>query len=140
VIPDKENDMRASALLLVFAAWLTPASLHHTNVVEASVAVRRVAGRIVDAETGAPLPHVKATIGGVALGGESSDRGTFELRDVPSGAKELVLQHPCYLQVRVALPAEDDVEVRLGLPFDQTSRRRAGCGGLGARKDSPGMR
>jgi hypothetical protein len=44
-----------------------------------------------------------------------------------------VFKHPCYFTVQVTIPADSSVAVSIGLPFDQASLRRPGCGGLGAR-------
>lgn len=99
---------------------------------------RIVSGRILQVGTVSPIPTVQVMIRGERIGVTTGADGRFALSEVPEGAVELVLRHPCYFPVQIALPATGDAAFAIGLPFDQRSLQRAGCGGLGARNpDTP---
>jgi hypothetical protein len=102
----------------------------------ARTAPRSVNGRVVVGGTARPLGYVRAFIDGSRVGSMSNDSGVFRLRDVPAGEMQLALQHPCYLPVRVALPAEGDVAVTIGLPPNRTAAREAPCSGAGSTPDT----
>ena len=95
---------------------------------------RAVHGRVTDAETGDPLASVSVVAVGTRAGAISTASGRFVIRDVDGGESTVLLRHPCYLPVRVTIPETGDVQLSLGMPFDESSLRRAGCGGLGARR------
>ncbi len=99
---------------------------------------RAIAGRVLQVGVDTPIPGVQVRVRGERIGSSTGAQGRFALADVPAGPVELVLRHPCYFPVQVTLPATGDVSVAIGLPYDQASNRRAGCGGLDARKpDTP---
>lgn len=102
-------------------------------------AVRSIHGRVVEVGGTAAVSEVQVSVAGISVGTKTSAKGTYELRDLPAGTTQLVFRHPCYFPVQITIPADGDIAVSIGLPFDQTSLRRAGCGGAGARKpDSAG--
>ena len=99
---------------------------------------RAVSGRVLQVGADTPIPSVQVLVRGERIGSRTGAQGRFTLADVPEGPVELVLRHPCYFPVQVTLPASGDVSIAIGLPYDQASTRRAGCGGLGARSpDTP---
>jgi hypothetical protein len=114
-------------LTLLATLGLTPAA-------PSPAQARTVYGRVTDAETGAPLETVSVVAVGTRTGAISTSNGTFVIRDVIAGATTVLVRHPCYLTVQVTIGSTDDVQLSLGLPFDESSLRRAGCGGLGARR------
>jgi hypothetical protein len=95
---------------------------------------RAISGRILQVGTAAPIASVQVMIRGERIGSMTATNGRFDLPDVPDGPAELVLRHPCYFPVYIALPAAGDATIAIGLPFDESSLKRAGCGGLGARR------
>jgi protocatechuate 3,4-dioxygenase beta subunit len=81
---------------------------------------RRVTGRVVDAETGAPVAEARVQISDTAVNGvESSyssgllkltgEDGTFELAQVEERALTLVVYHDEYLEARIPLGAGVEV-------------------------------
>lgn len=94
------------------------------------VAVRSVYGRVVKGGTTIPVPSVRAAVRLDTIGSVGNDSGVFVITGVPTGEQSIVVQHPCYFPVQIAIPAEGDVELSVGLPYDAASVRRAGCGGL----------
>jgi hypothetical protein len=90
-------------------------------------------GRVIDAGTGRPVGGASVIVPRAQIGTKTSIDGAFRLNLLPSEATEVEFVHSCYLTVRVAVPAGSDGEIEIGLPFDNTSLRRPGCGGLGAR-------
>ena len=106
----------------------------HTRRAESRTASERsVYGRVTDAGTSTSLAGVQAAVRGTRLASVTRTNGTFTVRAVPVDSVQLLFQHPCYLPVYVVMPPGGDVNVTIGLPYDETSRNRAGCGGLGAR-------
>ena len=75
----------ALAVAVLFAGhWLaSPAHAQDTTARRAGRA--RLAGRVVDARTGDPLPAVTVTIVGTNLGGTTSDQGRFTIPSAPTG-------------------------------------------------------
>jgi hypothetical protein len=100
--------------------------------------VRTVYGRVVQVDARTPVEGVAAYFSGIKVGMVTGKRGQYWLDSVPVGATELTFTHPCYFAVRVSIPAGGDVSVSIGLPFDQASLKRPGCGGLGARSPDSG--
>ena len=96
--------------------------------------LRPVYGRVIDAGTGKPIESVPVIASGAQIGTVTKANGTFVLSNVPGDLTRIEFRHPCYFRVQVTIPENRDVEVEIGLPFDQSSLQRAGCGGLGARK------
>src|SRR5215204_2809600 len=95
---------------------------------------RSVSGHIIDAGTGKPVDGVAIVAMGAAIASTSSATGVFTLASVPADMQRVELRHPCYFRVQVTVPVNTDVEIEIGLPFDNASLQRPGCGGLGARK------
>ncbi len=95
---------------------------------------RTVTGRVMDAGNMTGLSSVDVVASGHQIGVQTKSTGEFRLDDVPEGATRIALRHPCYFNVQVTIPTTGDVEMEIGLPFDRASLKRAGCGGLGARK------
>ncbi len=83
------------------------------------------------------MPTVQVVVRGQRIGVATGADGRFKLPEVPEGALELVLRHPCCFPVQVSRPTTGDAAIALGLPFDEASLRRAGCGGLDARSPDP---
>ena len=110
------------------AVAFTQPSVVHTGQ------VRAVHGRVIDAGTGRPIEGVKIAVFATQLGIATNVEGKFALKDVPSGSARVDFRHPCYLPVQVTTPIAGDVDIEMGLPFDNASLQRPGCGGLGARK------
>lgn len=115
------------ALGVIITAASPRANAPHTP------ATRVISGRVLQVESVTPIATVQVMVRGERIGVFTNVYGRFTLPDVPTGTVELVLRHPCYFPVHVALPATGDAVVAIGLPFDESSLRRAGCGGLGAR-------
>ncbi len=114
--------------IVIFAAATPPrADANGTR------SARAISGRILQVGTVEPIPSVQVSIRGERIGVMTTATGRFELPEVPEGSAELVLRHPCYFPVQIALPATGDAVIAIGLPFDESSLQRAGCGGLGAR-------
>lgn len=77
-----------AGLLLVHALAFAPSvSAQETRV---------VSGVVLDAESGAPVSDALVTIRGTGLSVVTDAEGRFELRGVPVGSQELVLQHVAY--------------------------------------------
>jgi hypothetical protein len=93
-----------------------------------------VYGRIIDAGTGKTINSVPVIVAGEQIGTISKADGTFAMQGVPGEATRIEFRHPCYFPVFVAVPPDKSVEIEVGLPFDESSLRRPGCGGLGARR------
>jgi protocatechuate 3,4-dioxygenase beta subunit len=86
---------------------------------------RRVEGRVVDAETGAPVAEVRVQVGAIAPSGAEAgfsegllkltgEEGTFEFSQVEPRPLTLLVDHYEYLETRLPLGAEDEkVTVRL---------------------------
>ena len=102
--------------------------------VNPSSTTRTVSGRIVDAGTGKQLASVAVVAVGARVGSTSDASGTFAMTSVPSDVSKIDFRHPCFLPVQVTIAKDADVEIEIGLPFDQSSLQRPGCGGLGARR------
>jgi hypothetical protein len=90
-------------------------------------------GRVIDAGTGRPVEGVSIVVPSAGIGTKTGSNGVFRLNRVPSATTEIEFRHPCYFAVRVVVPVRADLEIDVGLPFDNASLQRAGCGGLGAR-------
>lgn len=104
-------------------------------------ALRRVVhGRVIDAGTGKPVERVPVMVVGDTVGTFTDVDGAFALSGVPSNRSRIEFRHSCYFPVQVAISNDADVEIEIGLPFDQASLRRSGCGGLGARARRGTMR
>ena len=95
---------------------------------------RSVSGRVIDGGTGKPVDGAKIIAIGAGIGSTSGANGVFTLASVPADVPRVEFRHPCYFAVQVTVPVNTDVEIEIGLPFDNTSLQRPGCGGLGARK------
>lgn len=54
----------------------------------------RISGRIVDAETGDPVPGVVVTVDGTRAKGVSDEDGGFQVTAVPTGSRTLRVNHP----------------------------------------------
>jgi hypothetical protein len=80
---------------------------------------------------------VKVHVLNDSIGSVSTKAGNFRIRGVPSGVQQMVFEHRCYLAVQVTIPAEGDVSVALGLPYNPASGRKPGCGDV-ARHDGHG--
>jgi hypothetical protein len=100
---------------------------------QVNVRARIGSGRVIDAGTGRPVDGVSIIIPNARIATRTGTNGTFRLNRVPADSTAFEFRHPCYFPVRVAVPPGADVEIEIGLPFDDASLRRAGCGGLGAR-------
>ena len=118
---------------LILAIGIIAAAAPTRADADAARKTRTVSGRILEVGTVAPISSVQVVLRGERIGTMTAANGRFELPEVPEGATELVLRHPCYFVVQVVLPAAGDAVIALGLPFDESSLRRAGCGGLDAR-------
>lgn len=81
-----------------------------------------------------PVPSVRAVVQLDTIGAVGNDVGVFVITGVPTGAQSIVIQHPCYFPVQIAIPAAGDVELDIGLPYNAASVRRAGCGGIQKRE------
>lgn len=66
-----------------------------------------LSGQILDAKTGEPVPSATVRIAGTALGAVADANGSFELANVPSTAKVLVVQHVGYRLWRKSIDAID---------------------------------
>jgi hypothetical protein len=88
----------------------------------------------MDAGNMTGLPSVDVVASGHEIGVQTKSTGEFRLDNVPEGATQITLRHPCYFNVQVTIPTTGDVDMEIGLPFDRASLQRAGCAGLGARK------
>ena len=74
----------------------------------------QLTGRIVDSETGEPVPSATVRVAGTTLGVMTGDDGTFELTGVPEDARALVVRHVGYRLWRRSLAkAEAPMEIRL---------------------------
>ncbi len=128
-------------LLVVNSLTLTfgiiAAVLPHRAAATDARTFRAISGRVLQVGTTTPIPTVQVMVRGQRIGVPTDTHGRFALPDVPEGSVEIVLRHPCYFPVQVTMPAAGDAAIVIGLPFDQTSLKRAGCGGLGARNPDP---
>lgn len=97
-------------------------------------AARTLYGQITGSNGSDSLMNVRVQIVGATIGTMTDNRGMFRLADVPDGTIRLRVQHPCFLTVEVEVPAGEDAEVSVGLPFNHASVRQPGCGGLGQRR------
>ncbi|HZS61611.1 MAG TPA: SusC/RagA family TonB-linked outer membrane protein [Gemmatimonadaceae bacterium] len=74
---------------------------------------RRVTGRVLDAETKAPLPGAVVTVTGTAVGAITSDSGTFAI-NLPDNATSLSVRRIGYRQTSVTLTTDqNDITVEL---------------------------
>lgn len=120
--------------VLLFTTMLMALSPHIVFTTAQSAAPARVAfGRVIDAGTGKPLSSVSVIVPNASLGVNTNANGVFRLDSIPASVSSIDFKHPCFLPVRVTIPPASDGEIHVGLPFDNTSLKRAGCGGLGAR-------
>lgn len=103
-----------------------------TASIPATQSTRVVHGRITKAGDSVSIAQVRVSIVGSATGVVTTNDGRFRLPNVDLGTRQLRVLHPCYFESFVTLPPSGDVIVNVGLPFDGSSLRRAGCGGLGS--------
>ncbi len=76
-------------------------------------AVRRITGRVIDAETKVPLPGAAVTVPGTTVGATTSDSGTFALV-LPDNANTLSVRRIGYRQMSLTLTADQtDITVEL---------------------------
>ncbi len=118
---------------VVLAATVLILPNREQNVQASSRQTREVFGVVSDAGRSSPLQNVRVYVRGTRIGTISAANGDFLIRELPDSSLQIVITHPCYFPVAVNLPAGQSLRVDVGLPFDETSQRRAGCGGLGAR-------
>lgn len=95
---------------------------------------RTISGRVADSGTGRALPNVQVVVQGTTVGIVTDANGVFQLQNVPETLSQLQFKHPCYFPTGVTIAATLEFEIEIGLPFDQSSTKRPGCGGLGARE------
>ena len=97
---------RVAALLL--ALFVIPTAGAQTGA---------VVGRVVDAETRAPLPGVAVVLEGTATGAASDTDGAFRIAGVEPGAYTVVARFLGYAPARRAVVVEpgEDAEVSLRL-------------------------
>jgi hypothetical protein len=91
-------DLFARAYLPDRASSPEPAALvddaaHDVDLRLADVPPGRVAGRVVDAESGAAVAQAAVRVEGTAIQSLSDDRGRFALANVPPGAQRLEVTH-----------------------------------------------
>ena len=125
--------MRRKTALLILAITLATTAAFTARIPPASSARRIVHGRVIDAGTGKPIASVPITVSGESLGTLTRANGTFAMAGVPGNRSRIEFTHPCYFPVYVIIPNDADADIEIGLPFDNSSLQRAGCGGLGAR-------
>src|SRR5689334_17023242 len=101
--------------------------------IDSRVATRTIHGRVIDAATGKAIGNLPIVVSGASVGSATNAGGVFSIANVPDDATTIQFRHPCYFAVQVSIPPKGDVEIDIGLPFDVSSRQRAGCGGLGGR-------
>lgn len=102
---------------------------------ESTLRARTLTGRITDARGWAGKAQFSIVVAGTRIGVVTNDSGYFTLANVPDTPVVLVVKHPCYFTTRVEIPENARTPLALGMPFDEASRARAGCGGLGARSE-----
>jgi hypothetical protein len=68
-------------------------------------------------------------VSGQGLGNLTTNAGLFKIHDVPAGVQEVEFEHPCYMPVKVTIPAEGDVSLSIGLPYDSASLKKPFCSG-----------
>lgn len=98
-----------SAVLLLFALPLVGAAQAQST--------GTVTGRVVDAETDAPLSGVNVTLQRSNVGAATNENGQFHLPDVPVGADTLLVQFVGYrtLERPLTIRAGETVNVQLSL-------------------------
>lgn len=121
---------RIVAMIFVAGALTAPAQAHRTPN---EVPRRSVSGRVFDAGTGKPIESVPITVIGEAIGTLTNANGKFTMAAVPATRSRIEFRHPCYFAVQVNVSNDTDAEIEIGLPFDQSSLNRPGCGGLAER-------
>ena len=100
--------------LLLLTAGLLMAALPVT----AQSATGRVVGRVVDSQTGEPLPGTQVTVGGTGMSVLSSVDGRFMLAGVPAGERSLTASYLGYAAKTVegvVVPAGGAVEQSIAL-------------------------
>ncbi|MBD3299614.1 MAG: TonB-dependent receptor [candidate division Zixibacteria bacterium] len=55
-----------------------------------------LSGRVIDAETGEPVPSASVTIDETSIGTMTGERGDFTLESVPNNAAQLIVRHVAY--------------------------------------------
>jgi hypothetical protein len=76
-----------------------------------------ITGRVIDDSTSAPLPNVNVYLANTTLGGNTNEKGIFEIHNIPFSTYDLVASrigyslHSSRLSVRE--PRQRDVEIRL---------------------------
>jgi TonB-dependent starch-binding outer membrane protein SusC len=88
-------------LAVVGGVFALSASAH------AQATTRRLTGRVVDAQGGAPVAAATVLVNGTTLGTQAGDSGTFALR-VPTGALTLTVRRVGYTESTVPVSATDD--------------------------------
>jgi len=76
-----------------------------------------ISGTVVDADTREPLPFVNVFLASTALGAVTDTVGNFEIRNVPTGAYDLIFSNPGYdrevRRVEVQRRDSKSIQVRL---------------------------
>lgn len=149
--PTASSLRRLICLACVFAPWL-PA----TRVVAADGETGSITGRIVSAETGAPVAGATVELDGSVTAGQTDLNGAFTLRDVSAGGHALVVRGEGYrasrvdaVEVTAAKPARvevaleaapDDSFIELGeLVISSTAAEGSAMGLISVRQKAPAV-
>ena len=90
-----------------------------------------VFGQILDGDYGDPLLGAEVWVEGTQIRALTAADGSFVLRNVPEGQRQILFRHDCYYPVSVAItiPAdseEDPIFLRFSLPLDHQERQAPG--------------
>ena len=80
--------------------------------VPAEAAAGIVYGMVTDSASGEPVANVIVSVRGTALRASTSDRGLYQLREVPSGARVIMTRLLGYLPLEKEVTVTDDRQVR----------------------------
>lgn len=98
-------------ILLIFAFILAAANLHGQS------GLGVIAGSVVEAETGTPLPGARITVAGTTIEGATNRSGAFTLRNVPEGTQQLTFRYlgfnPLTLEVVVVAGEVTPITARI---------------------------
>ncbi len=101
----------------------------------------RLAGRVVDEETGEPLPYAHVLLGDAATGTATNEAGLFRFSSLLPGSHRIAVTYMGYRMHtgRVWVPPNDDVHTRIALRPDPMVEEPIVITGLQQRLPSEGL-
>ncbi len=123
--------MKYASLALCLVPTLLVGFAVVPSVIAAPQQEGSVFGQILDGDSGEPILGAQVFVDGTEIWAESAADGSFVLREVPEGVRQILFRHDCYYPVSVAITIpvnseEDPIFLRFSLPLDYQERQSPG--------------